>query len=642
MTFRMGSGRQTPEVLEARRAAAAAPSDPTGQQRLGLVLAAEAGYAAALAPLRRATWLSGGSADPLINLGILLLELKRPGEAGLSFRRALGLAPGDPDVLHGVGVADTGAGVLESAERHLRRSLQAQAGRVETIAKLAGVLVRLRQVEKAEPLARQVLALSPGMASGHVDRSAVLARQDRLVPAHLNCLRALAIEPDDAQALTNAGGMLAALGQTAASVAMLRRAADAGGPGPFRNMLGVMCNMVVDQATRWAEAREFARRYAPVRRMVEFPNSPDPGRRLTVGYLSSDFYDHPVARNLVPVLEAHDRSGLRSICYSDAERNDSMSRRLQAAADSWRPTIGLSDAEVARAVRGDAVDLLVILAGRLDRNRPLVAAERAAPVQVSLFDVGTSGLDDMDYLLADRTLVPPPAGRREKFIERVIRLPSLYVHGPIDGAADVGDPPSLGSGYVTFGCFNSPLKLSDETLELWSRLLRRLPRSRLRLKFLQRYRSTDLRQRVLGGLGVDQDRVDFLCEDEPIQVHLANYRGVDIALDTFPFTGCTTTFEALWMGVPVVSLLGDTLVGRLTATFLRPAGLDGLVARTPEAYVDIAAALAEDPARLASLRATLRDRLIDSPICDGPARARQFERVYRAVWRRWCRGRGAA
>jgi predicted O-linked N-acetylglucosamine transferase (SPINDLY family) len=290
-------------------------------------------------------------------------------------------------------------------------------------------------------------------------------------------------------------------------------------------------------------------------------------------------------------------------------------------------------------VHSDAVDVLVILGGRFDRNRPLVAAHRAAPVQISAHDCATSGLADMDYLIADRVLVPPASRRSERFSERVIRLPSFYVHEPIPMTAE---PARARGELITFACFNNPQKLSAETLQLWSRLLHRLPDARLRLKFQTRYRSEDLRLRILSALGADPDRLEFLWGEEPIAGHLAYYYDVDIALDTFPFTGCTTTFEALWMGVPVVSLKGDTMVSSLSASFLKPAGLGDLIASTPDDYLAIAEKLARDPARRTALRLGLRSRLLASPICDGRARARQLERVYRAVWRRWCRAQASS
>jgi predicted O-linked N-acetylglucosamine transferase (SPINDLY family) len=641
MTGRADAGTQAQiaESIAARRAAARSPSDDVVQQQLGLALARASGYGAAVRPLRRATWLVGHSPDHHINLGILLIDLKRPQEAGAAFRRALALVPGDPDVLHGAGVADSELGRFDEGERRLRRSLRVGPLRAETAAKLAAALLRLRRIDEAEAMARRVLALAPGMATAHVDLSAILARQDRFATALRSCHRACAIDRRPARALTNAGGILAILGRTADALAALRQAADLDGAEPFRNMLAVVCYMPFAPAARWKMAAEFERRYAPPRRPPDFARPLEDRRTLTVGYLSSDFFEHPVGRNMVPIIEAHDRERFRVICYSDAEVNDALTHRFRGAAALWRKTSGLDDSAVARMVHSDAVDVLVILGGRFDRNRPLVAAHRAAPVQISAHDCATSGLADMDYLIADRVLVPPASRRSERFSERVIRLPSFYVHEPIPMTAE---PARARGELITFACFNNPQKLSAETLQLWSRLLHRLPDARLRLKFQTRYRSEDLRLRILSALGADPDRLEFLWGEEPIAGHLAYYYDVDIALDTFPFTGCTTTFEALWMGVPVVSLKGDTMVSSLSASFLKPAGLGDLIASTPDDYLAIAEKLARDPARRTALRLGLRSRLLASPICDGRARARQLERVYRAVWRRWCRAQASS
>lgn len=626
------------EAVAARRLAALDPSGAEIQQRLGMALAARIGFDAAVGALRRAVWLAPQSLVALINLGVVLVELRRFREAGTPFRRALGLHPDDPDAQHGIGVVEGETAQLGVAERHLRRALSIRPLHVETMIKHASALVRLRRVDDAASVERKALALAPGLAPAHIDLAVVLMGQETHAAALTCCLRASAVDPNSVQARINAAGALAVLGRTQDAVAMLKRGADIGGvdSGAFRNLLAVMSYMPIDQAARWEAAREFSRRYAARREVPAFANLRDADRRITVGYLSSDLYDHPVARNLLPILEAHDRRRLRIVCYSDADQTDGTTRRARAVADGWRRTGGLADAEVARRIREDAVDVLVIVGGRFDKNRPLVASHRAAPVQMSLFDGGTSGLDDMDYLIADRTLVSPRSSGRERFVERVIRLPSLYVHAPIREAALVSAPPCLSARHVTFGCFNSPMKLSDETLGLWASLLREVGGSRLRLKYLGRYRDRDLQHRVLRRLGVDPGRVDFLWGDDSIVAHLGNYGAVDIALDTFPFTGSTTTWEALWMGVPVVTLCGDSLASRLSASFLRPAKLDELIAATPEDYGRIARELAGDPGRLSILRASLRDRIARSPLCDGGARARQFERIYRAVWRRWC------
>ncbi len=623
----------------ARRLVALDPGRAEAQQQLGLATAVRA-LADAVRPLRRVTWLAPLAVDAHLNLGIALFALGRHGEAGAAFRRVLVLAPGDPDALHGLGVVDAEEGAQDPAIRHLGRAVGLRPDNVETLVRLANVLARMRRSNEAAALERRALVLAPSRAPALFDLGLALSQTEQHRASVIWSLRALAVEPHSIQAEINISASLLILGRTAEAIDRLRRAAsrDDAGPEPFRNLLAALSySSKAGEEERWESARAFEARHAAAADHRPFAVTRDAERRLTVGYVSSDFYDHPVARNLAPIIEAHDRNRFQVLCYSDAAVADEMARRVHAAVDGWRPTAGLTDADVARQVRDDRVDILVIVGGRFDKNRPLVASHRAAPLQMSLFDGGTSGLAEMDYLIADRTLVAALARRRERFTEHVLRLPSLYVHAPVAEAPPVAEPPSLRSRYVTFGCFNSPLKLSDETLGLWGLLLREMPTARLRLKYLGRYQDPDLRSRVLRGLGTDPGRVDFLWGRDSLVTHLGNYGSIDIALDTFPFTGSTTTWEALWMGVPVVTLLGDALVGRLTASFLRPVKLDELVAATPADYLRIARTLAEDPARLATLRASLRGRVARSPLCDPRTRARQIERLYRATWRRWCR-----
>jgi predicted O-linked N-acetylglucosamine transferase (SPINDLY family) len=241
----------------------------------------------------------------------------------------------------------------------------------------------------------------------------------------------------------------------------------------------------------------------------------------------------------------------------------------------------------------------------------------------------------MDYLIADRVLVP----RRpvERFTERVIRLPSFYIHAPIAQAPEVTALPAASRGYVTFGSFNNPAKVNGGVLALWGAALRAVPNSRLKLKFKNWFASPDICHRVLSGLGDMAARVDFVTTESDARTHLDLYGDIDIALDPFPFTGSTTAFEALWMGVPVVTLLGERMVGRWSASMLHALKLDELIARDPAEYVRIAAGLAADVQRLGALRSGLRARVAGSPLTDGRLRARQMERVYRALWRRRCR-----
>jgi predicted O-linked N-acetylglucosamine transferase (SPINDLY family) len=365
----------------------------------------------------------------------------------------------------------------------------------------------------------------------------------------------------------------------------------------------------------------------------------DPERRLRIGYVSSDFVDHPIVRNLGPVLAHRNRERFEVVCYAETPRPDAETDRMRTVADRWRETVGHSDDEVAAQIAADGIDVLVCLASRLDKGRPLVAAYRAAPVQVSFHDPGTSGLTAMDYLIADPVLVPrrpvDPA-QAERFSERVVRLPSFYIHAPL-GGPEVGALPAKTNGYVTFGSFNNPAKVNDEVLAVWGEVLRAVPTARLRLKFKNWFGNEGLRERVRRGLGDTGARVEFVGDEAGRAEHLSLYNDVDVALDPFPFTGSTTTFEALWMGVPVVTLAGSAMAGRWSASMLHALKLDALVAGTRAEYVTVASGLAGDLERLAGLRAGLRGRVAASALCNGPARARQVERLYRALWRRWCK-----
>jgi predicted O-linked N-acetylglucosamine transferase (SPINDLY family) len=354
-----------------------------------------------------------------------------------------------------------------------------------------------------------------------------------------------------------------------------------------------------------------------------------------VGWLSCDFRNHPVARNLQPVFAGLDRRRFEAVCFADVPAPDATTEWFRGTAAAWHSTIGLDDGDVAKLIRSERIDIMVFIAGRFDTNRPQVASWRPAPVQVSFHDPATSGLATMDYLIADPVLAPP--SRREYFTERVVRLPSYYIHAPLAGAPDPGPLPAASAGHVCFGSFNNPAKVNARTLAVWAEILRRLPDARLLLKYQNWFDSSLLRDRIYRQLGADvASRVDFCVARDRLEEHISLYRQIDIALDPFPFTGSTTTFEALSMGVPVVSLAGENMAARWSASILHALKLDELIGRTPEEYVTKAVALASDAARLAELRATLRARVAASPLCNGKLRARQMERLFRTFWRQWC------
>jgi len=366
-------------------------------------------------------------------------------------------------------------------------------------------------------------------------------------------------------------------------------------------------------------------------------NDPTPDRRLRVGYLSSDFRNHPTGSVLLPLLSSHDRVKFEVYCYADVPCPDEMTERFRSTVDHWHTIVGKSDSEVAGMVRADAIDVLVCLAGRFDSNRPLICAHRAAPVQVSFHDGATSGLEEMDYWLTDGFLHPPDT--KEMFTEELYRLPVFYQWLPIEEAPPVETLPADQAGFVTFGSFNNPAKVNEEVISLWGEVLKSVPGSRLLLKYKNWYGQESLHNNVVekfAACGVDQDRIIFATTPDTLAEHLGRYGEVDIALDPFPFNGATATFQALWMGVPVVSLAGETFISRAAGSMLHHAGLGDLTVDTPEAYVACVRDLAGDLKRLRTLRANLRDRMTASPLCNAPAYALSVEAAYRDVWGRWC------
>ena len=595
-----GLGRDRDAAAELRRVIALAPEAAQGLAALPAILErlGEPPWRPATI-VRRALAVGLDPRDPAtaFNLARMLLAGGIADPAMRLLRRGIALAPAMPELVNALAVADFEA-LRVSAERVARRAVALAPDRPDYRYNLAGCHALRGSTDAASGLFRQVLALAPAHAPALNNLGLVLKDQSLVAAALEGHRRALAIEPANADI--------------------------------HRNLLATLLYLPdLDERQRFARHLAFGRVISAAAASPPAAPSPrEPGQRVTIGYLSSDFRDHPVGRALEPVIAAHDRARVRVILYLQRHRTDDSTRRFASMADLVRDVTPLDDAEAARMVRADGVDVLAIVAGRYDRNRPGVAAHRAAPVQVSLHDPATSGIAEMDYLIADPDLVPRASA--ERFVERVIRLPRFVVLAPLPelpSARVAGRPP-------TFGSFNAPAKLSDPTLMLWARLLRQVPDARLILKSKNLFASRVLAERVhrvFARHGVAADRIELRAAVEPLDRHLANYRDIDVALDPFPFNGSTTSFEALWMGVPVVTLAGEQMAGRWSASMLRAIRLHETVAADGERYVEVAATLVQDSARLDRLRADLRSRLKESALTDGAARARQLERVYRAL-----------
>jgi predicted O-linked N-acetylglucosamine transferase (SPINDLY family) len=658
------------------RKALRARSDYSAQTNLGLALAGLGRLEEAVACHREAVRLQPGSADGHNNLGRALTQLDRTAEAEASLRQAVRLRPEFADALNNLGSVYRKVRGTASAASCFNLAVRARPDFVEARINLADTLRILGCPADAEPHAREATRLSPNSADAHHSLGLCLSGLEQHAEAEACYREALRLRSDFPAALNNLGNALKELERLPeaeasyrevlrrhphhsdamkglALVLLAQRKFDEAAvvvndalsmPGvaeaAWRPLLGGLLYMPdATPEERFDKHLAFGRAMSERAAAQPVPppsNDRTPGRRLRIGWLSSDFHRHPVARNIGLFFRHRRREAFEFFCYADVKQPDTLTEAFKSQSDTWRSITGIDDADVAKLIRSDQIDIMIYLAGHFDGNRPQVAAWRPAPVQINMLDACTSGIAEMDYFLGDRIVTPPR--HREKFSERTIRLPTWYVHeAPRGGPAPV-QPPCLAGGDVKFASFHNPSKLHPKVFTLWGEILRRLPGARLQFQYMERFADKKLQQAVGHDLGDDvAPRVGFGMFARSIGDHLDLYNLIDISLDPFPFTGSTATFEALWMGVPVVTLLGDTFVSRMTASALSQVGLDDLIAESPEEYIDIAIRLASDRDRLAELRRTLRDKLIKSPICNGPGAARHFERALRAMWRKWCR-----
>ncbi|MBT9613609.1 MAG: tetratricopeptide repeat protein [Burkholderiales bacterium] len=507
---------------------------------------------------------------------------------------------------------------------------------------LGNVLQDLGQFEGAVASYRRALALKPDFASAHYNLGIALCAIGRLDEAVASYRRALEIKPDYAEAFSNLGNAQRGLGQLDSALASYRSALAIKPDCQDANRAYLTALLYLPDTTVEtlceAHAAFVARMRVGLSEIVR-PSFPpcDARKKLRIGYVSSDFRNHPVGRNIMPLMGHHDRSKFEVYLYGDVKRPDGMTDWFKSAADGWRSIVGISDEAAAEMIRRDGIDVLVLLAGRFDDNRPLIVPHWAAPVQVSFHDPATSGLKAMDYLITDHGL--SPRDTLERFTERLFHLPAFYVHPPLINVPDVNRLPAREKEFVTFGSFNNPSKVNEQVVALWSRVLLAVPDSRLIMKYKNIFWNESIRRRYFDLFlthGIEAQRLDLVSASDSGEQHLARYAGIDIALDTFPFTGSTTTFEALWMGVPVITLLGDHMVARWSGAMLMKLKLDELIAHNEDQYVKIAQGLAQNLDRLEALRAGLRERVAKSPLCDEKGRAHQLERAFRWMWAKWC------
>ncbi len=563
-------------------------------------------------------------------------------EANALYQQVLEHDPGHAEALHMVGCIASQSGLYDIAVELIGQALKSMPRSAQAHNNLGGALKGLGKADEAIASFRRALQINRAYPDAHHNLGTVLREQGHWSEAISEFRAALALKPDYAKAHSNLALALMNCRQYGEAVNSFRSALRL---QPFDNLVHSNLLLCLQYAPGliareiFSEAVAFSERFeAPLQAsMRPHDNAPDPERVLKVGYVSADFLGHSIANFIEPVLASHDRSRFQIYGYYNRALRDQHTDRIAAQMDQWLECHAMSDDQLAERIRADGIDILIDLSGHTSLNRLLTFARKPAPVQASWMGYpGTTGLRSMDYFLADRYLLPN-GEFDDQFTEAIGRLPAQISFRPFQDAPDVNDLPALQNGFITFASFNSTDKIGRSVVALWSQLLRALPDAQLVLGAMPDDGKNAGLEKWFAQEGIARDRLHFYGKCS-MSDYLKLHHLVDIHLDAFPYNGGTTTWHAIWMGVPSLTLAGATAAGRTGACILGHMGLQEFVAHSEEDFVSKGVAWARDVKGLANLRATLRQRFRDSAP-GKPARiTANLEAALRIMWRRWCDG----
>jgi predicted O-linked N-acetylglucosamine transferase (SPINDLY family) len=601
------TGRNELAVRLMQEAVALAPGLPGFHSNLGLALFAHGRFDEAIAAYERAIALHPQYAEAYYNLGNALQGRREFAKAIAAYRQAITFKPDYPSAYDNLGTALRREGREDEAIDAHRRAIALRPQDAKAHYNLGNALQAKNHFDEAITAYQQAVRLQPELAAAHTNLGNVLKNVGRLDDAVASYRRGMALAPADATIHSNL-------------------------------IYALLFHSSCDAVSIREEQRRWEQKFAEPLRKFHRPHGNDrnPARRLRVGYVSADFCFHVICHFLTPLLEAHDHSEVEVYCYASVERPDAMTERLRKTADVWRDAFGVSDEALAELIREDQIDILVDLTQHMAHSRLLVFARQPAPVQVAWLGYpGSAGLTTMNYRITDAFMEPESSPWSES-VEKPLRLPnSWFCFDPINDYPAPGPLPALAEGHVTFGSFTNFCKINDEVLELWAKILEAVDGARLLLKCPAGATQARVR-RWFSERGIADGRLELVSWAATRAELLELFGRIDLALETSPYNGGTTTCEALWMGVPVPTFPGSSAVSRIGLSILSAAGLPELIAADQHDYVRLMTSLAHDTPRLAGLRSTLRPQMQSSAFMDAHRFARDIEQCYRQIWRSWC------
>jgi len=578
-------------------------------------------------------------------LGAVLHSTERSAEALLPMMMTVMLAPEDAEAHSNLGQYFKAMGRFEEAEASCRRAVEIDPEFIQAHHNLSSILFDLNRLEDALAICRRLLelssralALNANDGNIHNDLGFILMRMGRIQEAEASLRQALKYNPTLYKAYNNMGMLLADSGRY--DDFYFKKALEICPNDPILHssrLYYLAMSAAVDDRALFTEHLRYAEQFEmPLRdHWQAHENNREPTRSLQIGFVSGDFYHHAVASFIEPLLiHLSTFSSLTLHAYVNSVIKDKVTERLQGYFSHWTLVVGLSDQQLATKIRADGIDILIDLSGHTAHNRLLTFARKPAPILASWIGYpGTTGLQAMDYYLTDPFMLPREQFR-EQFTEKIAYLPGSAPFMPDAAAPDVNELPALTNGYITFGSFNRLNKLSSEVIALWAKLMQALPKSRLILASMPQS-GHDTVINWFAEWGVSRERLTFHPRSS-MGIYMTLHHQVDICLDTFPYSGGTTTCHALWMGVPTLTLMGKTQPSRAGAGLLRNVGLDEFIAHDTDDFVNKGVCLAQDINALVKIRAELRLRFKQSPRGQPELIANGLEQVFRLMWQRWC------
>jgi predicted O-linked N-acetylglucosamine transferase (SPINDLY family) len=593
---------------------------------------------------RMASETQKDSAEVYMGLGNTFTVLNEYEQAIANYNKAIQINPAIAQAHHNIATVFIKCNKVYEAIKSYQQAITIKPDYALAITGLGRALIEAGEYKDGELCLRRALCINPNDPATHHSLGLALMNLHNLSEAVSSFKKALDLDPEHEYAYCNMGNIFLRLGNIREAILFYQRAMELNPDMNyyFSNLLlsqhyseHITPREIYDQHKKWSE--KFA---LPLKNLLQpHTNDRSPGRKIRIGYVSPDFAEHPVSHFFEPLLASHTRSDFEVFCYSDVKRADTVTEHLKNMADNWRDIFNKSDDDAAEMIRKDKIDILVDLAGHTARNRMMVFARKPSPIQVTYLGYpDTTGLETMDYRVTD-SYADPPGKTEQLHSEELVRLPYGFLcYQPPENTPEIDKPPSLKQGCITFGSFNNRSKVTPEMAMVWAKIINTVPDARLIFKF--KFSSDPLAERslrdMLDQVGIPTDQVDVYDNTLSREEHLDLYNKIDIALDTFPYNGTTTTCEALWMGVPVITLEGEIHVSRVGLSILSTIGLTELIVGSKGDYIDKAVGLAADIEKRTYFRLNLRSLMRSSTLMDFKGFTENLEYEYRKMWIRWC------